>query len=255
MVSDQTAVSVVVPFFNSRRYVAACIESLLAQDPATGSYEIILVNNDSTDTSPSIVERYDGLTVLQEAARGAYAARNAAIRVARAPVIAFTDADCAVASDWVRSIQEVMRDPEIAVVVGKCQYPRDASWRLRLLGAYENAKAQYVIDRCGPLQQFAYANNMAVRASVFEELGPFEEWDRAADTELVHRIAGRRPDLRLAYSPAMRITHLEFLGARARARRLSLYAHTNARIPTFRELRRTQRLRVLMRLLRSSPGG
>ena len=91
---------------------------------------------------------------------------------------------------------------------------------------------------------------MAVRTSVFEKLGPFKEWKRAADSELVHRVATARPDLRLAYCPSMRIIHQEFRSARARARRLSLYTRTNSKIATFKELGVTQRVGVLLHLLR-----
>jgi hypothetical protein len=86
---------------------------------------------------------------------------------------------------------------------------------------------------------------------VFEELGPFKEWQRAADSELVHRTASARPDLRTAYRPSMRITHHEFTSGRERARRLSLYTRTNSRIETFRELEPSRRLGVLLHLLRS----
>jgi glycosyltransferase involved in cell wall biosynthesis len=240
----------VVPFFNSERHIGSCIEALLGQVEVGGPFEILLVNNRSTDASASLVARYRGLIVLEEPTPGAYAARNAGIRRARAPLIAFTDADCVVADDWLRSVREGMQDPGIAVLLGHFSYPPNASLALRLLGAYENAKTEYVINRCAAAHRFAYANNMAVRASVFEELGPFEGWQRAADSELVHRLASRRPDLRLAYRRSMRVTHMEFLRARDRARRLALYTRTNSRIATFRELGVAQRLGLLGHLLR-----
>ena len=133
--------------------------------------------------------------------------------------------------------------------MGHCRYPPDASAALRLLGAYENAKARYVLQRCPPAYHFAYANNMAVRASVFREMGPFVEWRRAGDTELVHRLAARRPDLRAIFRPQVKVTHLEFRRARRRARRLALYTQTNARIVTFRELEPLRRLGLLGRWL------
>ena len=43
-----------------------------------------------------------------------------------------------------------MQDPSIAILVGHFRYPTRASLGLRLLGAYENSKAEYVIDRCPP---------------------------------------------------------------------------------------------------------
>lgn len=243
------AISVVVPFFDSERYIGACVESLRNQQGLEGSYELIFVNNRSTDASASIVAQAPEIVVLEAETPGAYAARNVGVRRAQAPLIAFTDADCTVDRDWLRSIQQAMRDPSIAILVGHFRYPARASLGLRLLGAYENAKAEYVIDRRPPAQQFAYANNMAVRASVFEELGLFREWKRAADTELLHRLASHRPDLRVAYRRSMRITHLEFESARMRARRLSLYARTNSKIETFQELSLGQRIAASRYLL------
>jgi len=246
---DRQRISVVVPFFNSENHLAACIDSLLAQDDLRNDDEIILIDNGSQDSSPSIVERYPRPIVLDEPTPGAYAARNTGIRRATAPLIAFTDADCVTDADWLRSIRTGMEDPDIAILLGHCRYPEDASPILKLLGAYENAKAEYVINRCAPSQHFGYANNMAVRTSVFDELGPFREWRRAADSELIHRTTARRADLRVGYNPSMKITHLEFVSARKRLRRMSLYSRTNSQIDGFRELGVGQRVGVLMQLV------
>lgn len=243
-------VSVIVPFFNRQHYLPACIEALLAQDDVGGGVEILMVDNRSTDDSAAVVRRYPQVTLLREDTPGVYAARNAGLRHARAPLVAFTDADCVTDRDWLRAVCDGLRDPAVAILIGDCRYPAEASWALALLAAYENAKAEYVVTRCPPAFQFAYANNMAVRTSVFEELGPFQLWERAGDSELVHRLAATRPDLRVAYRPDMRVTHLEFLRGRDRLRRLSLYTGTNARIASFRELGLSGRAAVLLHLVR-----
>ena len=248
--SDHPCVSVVVPFFESERHLAACIESLLEQRDVGGPFEVILVDNGSTDGSASIVAQFREVIALEEPTPGAYAARNAGIRRARAPLIAFTDADCVADSDWLRSIRDGMRDPSIAILLGHCRYPSDATFALRMLGAYENAKTEFVIESCAPAFHFGYANNMAVRQSVFDELGLFLKWQRAADSEFVHRLASSRLSLRTAYRSSMKITHMEFRRARERARRLSLYTRTNAKITSFRELGFAQRAGLLGHLIR-----
>lgn len=249
-VSDPPRVSVVVPFFDSGRHLRACIESLLALDARPGEVELIFVDNGSTDDSAAIAADFCGITVLHEATAGAYAARNTGIRVTRAPIIAFTDADCTVDRDWARAILASMDDQGTGAVIGHCRYPDDATLPLKLLGAWENAKAAHVTRRCPPANRFAYCNNMAVRASLFYEIGPFREWRRAADSELVHRMGLKRPELGLVYDPTVRITHLEFTRARDRARRLRLYTETNAQIDGFRELKVSQRLAILWLWLR-----
>ena len=246
-------VSVIVPFFNRQRYLPACIEALLAQDEVGGAVEILMVDNRSTDESAAVVRRYPQVTLLREDTPGVYAARNAGIRRAQAPIIAFTDADCVTDRNWLRAVCDGMRDPAVAIQIGHCRYPVEASVALAMLAAYENAKAEYVVTQCPPAYQFAYGNNMAVRASVFEDMGPFRLWERAADTELVHRLAAMRPDLRLAYAPDMRVIHREFLRALDRVRRLSMYAGTNAQIGSFSELGLSGRFAVLLHLLRGRP--
>jgi glycosyltransferase involved in cell wall biosynthesis len=250
---DRPLVSVVVPFHNSEQHIAGCIESLLDQEDPGGDVELIFIDNRSEDDSPKIVARYPQLTVLEEDTPGAYAARNTGIRHVRAPIVALTDADCIVDRDWLRTVVDELHNPAAAILFGACRYPRDASLALKMLGAYENAKAAFVIGRCPPPHHFAWANNMAVRASVFAEIGPFVEWPRAADTELVHRLASFRPDLQTVFVERMRVTHMEFLRARQRARRMALYTRTNARIPTFRELGTRQRLALAARLLVPRP--
>lgn len=238
-------VSVVVPFHDSGGHLGACIESLLALDAGPGEVELIVVDNASTDDSAAIAAGFRGITVLHESTPGAYAARNTGIRVARAPIIAFTDADCTVDGDWAQAILASMADTDVGAVIGHCRYPDDATLPLKLLGAWENAKADHVTRRCPRANRFAYCNNMAVRASLFDEIGPFREWRRAADSELVHRMARERPDLEFRYDPTARITHNEFTRARDRARRLRLYTDTNQQIDGFRELGPGQRLAVL----------
>jgi glycosyltransferase involved in cell wall biosynthesis len=251
---DSPRVSVIVPFFNREPYLPACIEALLAQDDVGGPVEILMVDNRSTDGSAAVVQRYPQLTLLREETQGVYAARNAALRAARAPLLAFTDADCVTDRGWLRAVCEGLRDPGVGILIGHCRYPAEASRALALLAAYENAKAEYVVTHCPPAHHFAYANNMAVRASVFAQVGPFRLWDRAGDTELVHRLAASRPDLRIAFQPDMRVTHVEFLRLRDRVRRLSTYTQTNAKIPSFRELGVSGRAGVLLHLLRGGLG-
>jgi glycosyltransferase involved in cell wall biosynthesis len=248
--SESPRISVVVPFRDREETLAACLDSLREQRGIQGEWELLLVDNGSSDNSRSVVERYPEATLLEESRPGAYAARNAAIRRARAPVIAFTDADCAVAPGWLAAIERGMSRTEVAVLLGHCSYPEGASAPLKWIGAWENAKTAYVLRCCPAAYRFAYCNNMAVRAAVFEELGPFEEWQRAADSELVHRLAARRPDLEVVFDDAMRIVHLEFERGRARAGRLRLYSRTNTQIPTFRELGIARRGAVLLEVAR-----
>lgn len=247
---EHPLVSVVAPVFNNGSHLRRCIESLLNQQGLVVAHQVILVDNGSTDDSLRIAENYPEITVLREPKRGAYPARNTGIAHAQAEIVAFTDGDCEADPNWLQAVLREMNDSSVAVAVGHCRYPSSASLALRFLGAYENAKADYVLTHCDRQYHFGYTNNMAVRTSIFEELGPFREWKRAGDTELIHRIAANKPEMRVVFSHAMRVKHLEFTQGMPRVSRLRTYTRTNGRIETFRELGVRQRLGVLGRLLR-----
>lgn len=92
MADSATKVSVVVPTYNRARSIREAVESILAQTyPA---YEIIVVDDGSTDDTPEILAGYgDRIIVIRQENRGVAAARNAAIRQATGEWIGFLDSD------------------------------------------------------------------------------------------------------------------------------------------------------------------
>ena len=87
-------VSVIVPLYNLRQFVAEAIESALAQTLPPDEVEVIVIDDGSTDGGGEVVERYlPRVRYFRQENRGLSAARNAGIRVARAPSLTFLDAD------------------------------------------------------------------------------------------------------------------------------------------------------------------
>ncbi|MDX9709234.1 MAG: glycosyltransferase [Trichloromonas sp.] len=107
--SDNLTVSVVVPVYNGAEIIEDCIEALLCQVFTPGQFEIIIVNNRSTDGTQEIIDRYP-VRSLYESKRGPAAARNAGIRASTAKFVAFTDADCIPHNDWLAKLISSMTD-------------------------------------------------------------------------------------------------------------------------------------------------
>lgn len=84
-------ISVVIPAYNAEKYLAETLESVRAQ--TFRDYEVIVVDDGSTDCSFDIAGRFDGVCRLRQTNRGAAAARNSGISVARGAYVAFLDAD------------------------------------------------------------------------------------------------------------------------------------------------------------------
>lgn len=88
-------VSIIVPIYNEAEYLPACLDSLLEQ--TLKDIEIICIDDGSTDSTPQILEQYrqtdSRIKVITTANRGAGAARNEGLKVARGEWLAFCDAD------------------------------------------------------------------------------------------------------------------------------------------------------------------
>jgi len=94
-------VSVIVPVRDARKPLDATVEALLAQSLPRDRYEVIVVENDAQGVPAAADLRRRGVVVIREtSAASAYVARNAGLAVARGAVVAFTDADCVPAPDW-----------------------------------------------------------------------------------------------------------------------------------------------------------
>ena len=95
---DPPTISVIVPAYNTEDFLPRCLDSLLAQ--GFSDFEVVLVDDGSTDRSFSVLESYVGrfaaCTLISQENRGLSAARNAGVRVSRGRYLAFVDSD-----DWV----------------------------------------------------------------------------------------------------------------------------------------------------------
>ena len=116
-------VSVVVPCRNEISHLQRCIQSLLDQEFEADDYEIIFVDNGSTEGSRELLESYPCITLLSDGSPGSYHARNIGLEAARGDILAFTDSDCSVSPQWIRTIREGMNRTKAEVVLGPRFFP------------------------------------------------------------------------------------------------------------------------------------
>lgn len=217
-------ISVIVPFLNEEKYIRQCIEALLAQTYDRASYELLFIDNGSTDRSADIVREYSQIKLLFEPEPNVYRARNTALKEAQGEIIAFTDADCVVASDWLEEIDLAMSRSETAIVLGRRLFAPEATAASRIFEDYENTKIEYVLRYCAREKFFGFTNNMAARREVFERVGMFDEKKMVCgDTDLVCRLAVEEPDAVILFSEKMVIRHLEIVKSMDWIRKMFLY--------------------------------
>ena len=238
--------SIIVPVYNTAAFLPECIAALKHQDYEPGEYEILMVDNNSTDGSAVILADAAGIRVFSEPKQGAYAARNRGLLAATGDIIAFTDSDCLPDSGWLQAIDRRLADPRIQVVLGSRRPRRDAG-PLRLISDFEDMQAKLTIGVNSADVQYGYTNNMAVRRSTLDRYGPFVERLRGSDTVLLRGVVDGEGVQSAAYEQQMRVIHAEVASVGMYFRKAFIYGRSFSRysqLVAARPLSRRERWRV-----------
>ena len=119
--------SVVVPAFNEADELPGALKALRQQDFA-GPYEVIVVDNGSTDATAAVAAGFD-VRVVTELQPGVCAARQTGTRLARGEIVVSTDADSRTPPDWLTRIDARFRaHPDAVAVAGPCRYADPPWW-------------------------------------------------------------------------------------------------------------------------------
>jgi glycosyltransferase involved in cell wall biosynthesis len=182
--SARPDISVIICTYNRCELLQGTIESLLSQDCAGLRYELLIVDNHSTDATRQICEAFVArqgiaLRYLFEPEQGVSFARNTGIREARAPILAFSDDDVCVSRGWLTAIKRAFDEhKEIAGVGGKVLplwqqaaplWLTRRHWMPLALQDYGDAPLR--VDGENPL--CLITANLALRRQVFERIGLF----------------------------------------------------------------------------------
>ncbi len=194
-------VSVIVPAFNGSKYIEKLLNSLSNQDYSETDYEVIIIDNNSTDGTQALISKYP-VTLLEERDRqSSYAARNKGLEHARGEIIAFTDADCIPAENWISAGVEALRQSSADLIGGRIDFifsenPStselfDSIFFLNTETAVKEGKAQTA--------------NIFVTRKVIETIGPFSQVVSGGDTEWTMRAV--RNGFKLLYRPEVIVRH------------------------------------------------
>ena len=223
-------VSVVIPAFNSRRFILRCLESVA--DQTLPGVETIVVDDASTDGTRDVVANaaVRGLRCIgHETNRGSAAARNTGLAEARAPYVAFLDADDAMKPDnLMRKVEVLERHREVALVHSGAEgmdedgapfFPSDG----------DDAPAQPRLERLFPRILYGNAitlSSVVARREPLEAAGGFDTGLRfAEDWDLWIRLAH---DHAFAYIPEPLIWYRIHPGGKSRPDRDRLRARAQA---------------------------
>jgi glycosyltransferase involved in cell wall biosynthesis len=196
---DYPFVSVIIPVFNDLERLQHCLAALAQQTYRRSHYEIIVVDNgsDHPEQVQTAAAPYHNVKVVEEPTPGSYAARNQGITLAAGTIIAFTDADCLPAPDWLAQGVHCLRaTPNCGQVVGRVQLFFANPQAPNPIELYESVTA---FPQEQLLQQFhggATANLFTWR-QVIDQVGVFNpqlksygdlEWGQRVHTQGYHQV-------------------------------------------------------------------
>jgi GT2 family glycosyltransferase len=200
-------ISIIVPVHNNPGDLDDCLSALIAA--STAESEITVVDDASTDDTASIaVQR--GVRLLQLTKNsGPGAARNYGVRHSRGDILCFVDADVLVAANVVRRLIAAFdENPEVAAIFGSYDsQPRETG----VVSQYRNLLHHFVHQNSNPEASTFWAGCGAIRRSVFEDIGGFDEkrfpQPSIEDIELGYRL--RQSGYRILLDKSLQCTHLK----------------------------------------------
>lgn len=210
MKPNRPFLSVIVPAHQGAKLLPRSLECMIASDLSRECWELIVVDDASSDETALVAARYaDTVVRLPGRPHGPAYARNRGFEVARGENIVFTDADVCVHTDTLRRFAEVFHcEPDVSAVFGS--YDDDPSEK-GLVTEYRNLLHHFVHQQNAGDAQTFWAGCGAVRASVFRQAGMYDEWHyprpQIEDIELGHRICAMGH--RIALRPDIKGTHLK----------------------------------------------
>ncbi len=180
--------SIIIPAYNASQTIAACLKSLGRQTLPSKDYEVIVVDDGSTDETEEISRRFN-IRYMFQPNQGPASARNRGAAEATGEIILFTDADCIPESNWIREMTQPFQNPGIAGVKGAYKTRQQ-----KLAARFAQAEFE---DRYDLLKKHRFIDmvdtySAAFRKDVFLQMGGFDESFPHAnneDTELAYRLA------------------------------------------------------------------
>lgn len=158
-------ISVIIPAYNEEKYIGACLQSVVNQDFPKEKYEIIVVNNNSTDKTKEIVQKnFPKVKIIDELKKGVVFARITGINQAKGEIIVFTDADAIAPKNWLSNYYKEFSDPKVVGAGGYIHFQPST-----LFTIFKEHTSNFSLS----LFKLFTGNNMAFRKEAYERVGGF----------------------------------------------------------------------------------
>lgn len=198
-----THISVIIPVLNGQKTLRRCLASVLVQN--YDSYEVIVVDNNSTDQTKAIIEEFRSknfrVKYVFEGHQSRGAARNRGISVATGEILMMLDCDCVAPGDWIKRMIDPILNENEQIVMGYEENLTNSFWsnRIHTLNwnyIKRNLNDQYI--RILDTKNFAIKKELMKQFLFNQDIGNLE------DLELSLRLQGQ---VQIRFLPNVRVGH------------------------------------------------
>lgn len=212
-------ISVVVCTYNRSALLSDCLYSLVGQNAEKQLFEILIVDNKSTDDTIEVAQRfinkYENIRLIHENKLGLGNARNRGWKQAKGEYVAYTDDDCKLPDDWISTAIKIINNVRPSVFGGPVR------------PFYNSEKPKWYLDQYGSLvlkgparrlekNEFLFGGNFFIRKKLIENLGGFstalgmrgKQLGYGEETFLLRQIFNECPKEKVFYDPTLYVLHL-----------------------------------------------
>jgi glycosyltransferase involved in cell wall biosynthesis len=196
-------VSIIIPALNEEKMIGRCLESLAGLDYARERFEVIVVDNGSTDRTREIARSFEdrlNVRVLERRGVRISALRNYGTSEAQGAILAFLDADCLAPKEWLARMVELIPGRGAGVVGAHYLLPENSTWVGRTWHRYQEAAKSGEVSHVP-------AGDLIMRREDFLRIGGFDESIQTnEDYELCDR--ARANGMTVCAVPEIGVVHL-----------------------------------------------
>lgn len=203
-------VSVIIPIYNGEADLPDLIECLKAQTYPTDCVEYLLVDNNSSDRTPAILQTAAANTriirpLTENKIQSSYAARNAGIRAAKGEIIAFTDADCRPQPNWLSDLIQPFSYSFIGIVAGEIVGLPGTTLLEKYAEKQDTLSQKYTLEHS--FCPYGQTANLAIRREIFKQVGLFRPYmTTGGDADICWRIQ-RQTAWKITFAPTAIVHH------------------------------------------------
>jgi len=176
---SQLLISVVIPAYNEEKAITDCLKSVINQSFPRQKYEVLVINNNSTDKTKEIAQKFP-VKVVDESKKGYVWAISRGAQEAKGKIIVYTDADSKVGKDWLEQYAQVFTDPQVLIAGGGAIFEPKFLF-IRII--------EPLLNLTGRVFKIYNGFNFAVRKKTYHQVGGFNpKINFNTDTDLFMRI-------------------------------------------------------------------